>query len=98
MRHLGLPAETILAEDLDGDGELFGTFQQGGTDDDLVTCDGLVVVNVGGAVGAVIAVYGLACGMISMIPRIRKVVDVGVRRRETHQSRQCRYTSWWILW
>ena len=62
MSHLGLPGQTILAKDLGRDGELLVAFQQGGADDDLIAEDGLVVVDVRGAVGAVVAVYGIACG------------------------------------
>lgn len=60
MRHLGLPGEAILAEDLSRDLEVLGALQQAGADDDLVAQDGLVVVDVGGAVGAVVAVDVLA--------------------------------------
>ena len=60
MRHLRLPGETVLAEDLGRDLEILGALQQAGADDDLVAEDGLVVVHVGGAVGAVVAVDGFA--------------------------------------
>ena len=60
MRELGLPAQTVLAEDLGGDGEGLGAVEEGGADDDLGAEDGLVVVDVGGAVGAVVAVYWVA--------------------------------------
>lgn len=60
MRELRLPAQAILAEDLGRDGELGAALQQGGADDDLVAQDGLVVVEVRGAVWAVVAVYWFA--------------------------------------
>jgi len=65
VRHLRLPGVTILAEDLRSDLEILGTLQQAGADDDLVTEDGLVVVHVGGAVGAVVAVDWLAWREVS---------------------------------
>ena len=58
---LGLPLQAVLAEDLSLDGELAATVEQTGADDDLVAENGLVVVQVRGAVGAVIAVDWLAC-------------------------------------
>lgn len=61
MPELGLPVQPVLAEDLGGDGEFGGALEQAGADDDLGAEDGLVVVDVRGAVGAVVAVYGLAC-------------------------------------
>lgn len=61
MRNLRLPRHAIFAEDLRGDFEIFGAFEQTGADDDLVvTHNGLMVVYVGGAVGAVVAVNGFA--------------------------------------
>jgi len=67
MRNLRLPAQPILPENLRRHLEMVASFQQAGADDDLVAQDGLVVVEVRGAVGAVVAVYGLACGdMLAM--------------------------------
>lgn len=63
MRHLGLPAQAVLSKDLRLDGEGGAALQEGGADDDLGAQDGLVVVDVRGAVGAVVAVYGLACSL-----------------------------------
>lgn len=60
VRHLRLPGQTILAEDLRRDLEVLGALQQAGADNDLVAQDGLMVVHVGGAVGAVVAMDGLA--------------------------------------
>ena len=61
MRDLGLPLQPILAEDLGRDLEILAALEQAGTDDDLVAQDGLVVVDVGGAVGAVVTVDVFAC-------------------------------------
>ena len=61
MAELGLPVQPVLAEDLGGDGEVGRALEQAGADDDLGAEHGLVVVDVRGAVGAVVAVYGLAC-------------------------------------
>ena len=61
MRDLGLPAQPVLPEDLRLDGEGAAALEQARADDDLGPEDGLVVVDVGGAVGAVVAVHGLAC-------------------------------------
>ena len=59
---LWLPAQPILAEDLSNDWELLAALEQASADNDLGAENGLVVVDVGGAVGAVVAVYWLACG------------------------------------
>ena len=61
MRELRLPAQPILAEDLGRDGELAAALEQARADDDFGPQDGLVVVDVRGAVGAVVAVYRFAC-------------------------------------
>lgn len=60
MRELRLPAQPILAEDLGRDGELAAALEQARADDDFGPQDGLVVVDVRGAVGAVVAVYRFA--------------------------------------
>ena len=61
MRQLRLPPQPILAEDLSGNGPLLAAVEESGADDDLVVAhDGLVVVDVGGAVGAVVAVDWVA--------------------------------------
>ena len=62
MRQLRLPARAVLPEDLSRDGEFLAPIQQGRADDDLVAQNGLVVVDVRGAVGTVVAVDGFACG------------------------------------
>ena len=59
---LWLPAQPVLAEDLGSDWELLAALEQASADNDLGAENGLVVVDVGGAVGAVVAVYWLACG------------------------------------
>jgi len=61
LGNLWLPAHLGLAEDLRRRLELLPAVQQHGADDDLVAHDGLVVVDVRGAVGAVVAIDGLAC-------------------------------------
>lgn len=59
--NLLLPGQLGLAEDLSGRLELFALVQQAGAQNDLVVAQGgLVVVGVGGAVGAVVAVHRLA--------------------------------------
>lgn len=62
LGNLLLPAETILSEDLGcGLEGLAGLGEDTCAEDDgVVTHDGLVVVDVGGAVGAVVAVDVLA--------------------------------------
>lgn len=62
MRHLRLPLQPILSEDLRRDLEILAPLQQCRANNDLVAQDGLVVVEVRCAVGAVVAVYWLACG------------------------------------
>lgn len=58
-----LPAQAVLSEDLGGGLEGFAALgQETGSQDDLVVAEGgLVVVDVGRAVGAVVAVDGVAC-------------------------------------
>lgn len=56
---LGLPSQPILAEDLRIHLELLPALQQGRPDDNFVAHDGLMVVNVGSAVGTVVAVDGV---------------------------------------
>ena len=59
--HLLLPGQTILAEELGRDLEIFAAYQQARANDDLVVAHGrLVMVGVGGAVGAVVAVHRFA--------------------------------------
>lgn len=53
--------QPILAENLGRDGELLAALEQARADDDLGSQHRLVVVDVRGAVGAVVAVYRLAC-------------------------------------
>ena len=60
MPDLRLPVQPILTEDLGRDLEALAALQQAGTHDDLITQRGLVVVGVGGAVGAVVAVDGVS--------------------------------------
>ena len=63
MGNLGLPSQPILAVDLDRDLEALGALQQAGShDNQIVAHDSLMVVRVGGAVRAVVAVNGLSCG------------------------------------
>lgn len=59
MRNLRLPGQPILAVDLGRDLEAFAALQQAGPHDNLVAQDGLVVVDVGGAVRAIVAVDGV---------------------------------------
>ena len=60
MRELRLPSQPILSEDLGRDGELGAALEEARADDDLGAQDRLVVVDVRGAVGAVVAVYWFA--------------------------------------
>lgn len=60
LGQLRLPAQPILPEDLRRDLEVVASLQQARADDDLVAQDGLVVINVRGAVGAVVAIHRLA--------------------------------------
>jgi len=106
MCHLRLPGETILAEDLRSDLEILGALEQAGTDHDLVTEDGLVVVHVGGAIGAVVAVDRLAWEEVSellgqadmagetMGLRLGSVEERGKRKRGDNEKRVGRCLSW----
>lgn len=68
MPDLRLPVQPILTEDLRRDLEALATLQQAGAHDDLVAQHGLVVVSVGGAVGAVVAVDGVSwVGFVSEV-------------------------------
>ncbi len=60
FRNLRLPVQLVLAIELGYDRKLFITFQKDRADDNLVTENGLVVVEVRGAVGAIVAVDGFA--------------------------------------
>lgn len=61
MRELRLPLGPILTKDLRRDRKFLTAGQQTGPDDNFRPENGLVVVDVRGAVGAVVAVYGFAC-------------------------------------
>lgn len=61
MRHLRLPPQAILPEDLRCDFEVLAALQQARAHDDLVAQHGLVVVDVRCTVGAVVAVDGVSC-------------------------------------
>ena len=61
MRDLLLPWRPILSENLRGGLQILAARKQRGADDDFRAEDGLVVVDVGGAVGAVVAVDILSC-------------------------------------
>lgn len=56
-----MPLQPILAKDLRMHAKVLAALEQTGADDDFVAEDGLVVVDVRGAVGAVVAVYVFAC-------------------------------------
>lgn len=60
MRELRLPLGPILAVNLSRDWKRVTAFEQTGPDDYFGPENGLVVVDVRGAVGAVVAVYGFA--------------------------------------
>lgn len=62
MRQLRLPSQTVFSEDLSAELEVLGALQEGGAHDDFVAHDGLVVVGVGGAVRAVVAVDVVSWG------------------------------------
>ena len=62
LRNLRLPAQPVLPKDFRRNGEFLRALQQTGSYDDLIAEDGLVVVYVGGAVGTVVAVDGVAWG------------------------------------
>jgi len=61
LRDLRLPAHLGLAEDLSRRFEVMAAVEEDGAHDDLVAHDGLVVVDVRGAVGAVVAAYCFSC-------------------------------------
>ena len=61
LGNLRLPVPFVLAEDLGGDRELLGAVEESGADNDLVAKNGLVVVHVAGAIGAVVTVDRFAC-------------------------------------
>lgn len=60
LRNRRLPAQLVLAEDLSRHREILAALQQTGAHHDLRAQHGLVVVDVRGAVGAVVAVDGFA--------------------------------------
>lgn len=60
LRNLRLPAHLGLPEDLSARLQVLAAIEEDGTDDELVAHDGLVVVDVARAVGAIVAVYRLA--------------------------------------
>ena len=60
LRNLRLPAQPVLPKDFRRNGEFLRALQQTGSYDDLIAEDGLVVVNVGGAVGTIVAMDGVA--------------------------------------
>ena len=62
-----LPLEPVLPINLGRNGERLALLQQAGTDDDLGAEDGLVVIYVRGAVGAVVAIDWFAWGPVKMI-------------------------------
>ena len=62
VRDLRLPSQPVLTVDLYSDLEALGALQQAGSHDNVVAHDGLVVVRVGGAVGAVVAVDRIPYG------------------------------------
>ncbi len=61
LRNLRLPRQPILSVNLRRDRERLAALEEARADDDLGSQDRLVVVDVGGAVGAVVAVYWFAC-------------------------------------
>ena len=73
MRHLFLPRRPILAENFRRRLQVFPALEQRGADDDFGAEDGLVVVDVGGAVGAVVAVDVLSCskGSVGLLLGLR---------------------------
>jgi len=60
MRNLLLPVHLRLAVDLSVGFPVLASVEEDGADDDFRAHDGLVVVDMGGAVGAVVAVDGVA--------------------------------------
>ena len=66
LRNLRLPAQPVLPKDLRRSGEFLRSLKQAGSHNDLVAEDGLVVVYVGGAVGTVVAVDGVAWRGVSL--------------------------------
>lgn len=60
IRNLGLPLQVILSIDLRGDRPLLGALERRGADDVLWAHHGLVVVDVGGAGWAEVAVDRVA--------------------------------------
>lgn len=65
MCNLLLPLQLVLAIDLRNGIKLLALLQQNRSEDDLVWHDGLLVVRVRGAVGAVEAVDWIACSFLS---------------------------------
>lgn len=61
VRNLLLPGHLVLAVDLGGGGELLALLNEDGAEDVFVAHDGLLVVRVGRAGRAVVAVDWLAC-------------------------------------
>lgn len=81
LRNLRLPAHLRLAKDLSSGLQIFAAIKEHGTHDELVAHDGLVVVDMGSAVGAVVAVDRLACrwkGKAVSQMQVRVVGDVRV--------------------
>lgn len=62
FRNFGLPAQLVLAVNFCSNGELFIPIKKAGSNDDLGTRDGLMVVDVRCAIWAIIAVDGFAYG------------------------------------
>lgn len=61
MGNLILPRPTILSIDLSRDLEVLAALQEARANDNLIAQHGLLVVDVGGAVGAVVAIDRFPC-------------------------------------
>ena len=66
LRNLRLPAQPILPKDLRCNREFLRSLEQAGSHNDLVAEYGLVVVDVRGAIGTVVAVDGVALKRVNL--------------------------------
>lgn len=105
LSQLWLPAQPILAEDLSNYWELLAALEQASADNDLGAENSLVVVDVGGAVGAVVAVYWLALGGEGRVSKCFTAPMFTVRGRDwmttgqrgenwTYRNHRSRCRSW----
>lgn len=82
--NLRLPVQLVLAIELGYHRKLFTTFQKDRADDNLVTENGLVVVEVRGAVRAIVAVDGFALRDVQQNSSL--IVNPGNGSEESHRT------------